>query len=55
MRTLVQLGISPRLEGDGIVMAQTPEAGAPLENGVECRLLLGRLPDSGEEHRATEP
>ncbi|MEO7270617.1 MAG: penicillin-binding protein, partial [Vicinamibacterales bacterium] len=45
MRTLARVGVSARLEGDGIVMSQAPEPGAPLQRGEESRLVLGRLPN----------
>jgi cell division protein FtsI/penicillin-binding protein 2 len=55
MRTLVQLGVSPHLEGDGIVMAQIPEAGTAFKPDVECRLMLGRLTDSRNQANTTQP
>jgi cell division protein FtsI (penicillin-binding protein 3) len=55
MRTLVQLGVSPRLDGDGIVTSQTPEAGAPFERGAECRLVLSRLPNGRDQNSTTQP
>jgi hypothetical protein len=55
MRTLVQLGVSPRLDGDGFVVSQIPEAGARLEPGAECHLILGRLPNSRDQNGTTQP
>jgi hypothetical protein len=55
MRTLVQLGVSPRLDGDGIVMAQSPEAGAPLKRGGECRLVLGRAANPRDQNSTPQP
>jgi stage V sporulation protein D (sporulation-specific penicillin-binding protein) len=42
-RRLVQLGLVPRLTGDGIVIDQDPVAGTPLEPGRPCRLWLDRV------------
>jgi cell division protein FtsI/penicillin-binding protein 2 len=42
-RRLVQLGLVPKLTGDGIVIDQDPVAGAPLESGRTCRLWLDRV------------
>jgi hypothetical protein len=47
--------VAPRLEGDGVVMAQIPEAGTAFKPGVECRLVLGRLPDSRDQNSTTQP
>jgi cell division protein FtsI (penicillin-binding protein 3) len=44
MRTLVKLGLTARLSGDGFVVAQDPQPGAPLEEGGVCRLTLARAP-----------
>lgn len=41
-RTLVELGVTPRLVGDGLVVAQTPAPGTSYEAGREWRLVLGR-------------
>ena len=54
-RRLVQLGVRTRLAGDGIVVSQSPEAGAPLERGVECRLVLGRLPTERVPNSTPQP
>jgi cell division protein FtsI/penicillin-binding protein 2 len=42
-RRLVQLGLVPRLTGDGIVIDQEPAAGSALEPGRPCRLWLDRV------------
>jgi cell division protein FtsI/penicillin-binding protein 2 len=42
-RRLVQLGLVPRLTGDGIVIDQRPAAGSALQPGRPCRLWLGRV------------
>ena len=42
-RRLVQLGLVPRLTGDGIVIDQDPAAGSALEPGRPCRLWLDRV------------
>jgi cell division protein FtsI (penicillin-binding protein 3) len=43
-RTLVKLGLTARLAGDGFVVAQDPQPGSPLEEGGVCRLTLARAP-----------
>jgi cell division protein FtsI/penicillin-binding protein 2 len=42
VRMLAQLGLSARIEGRGIVISQSPEAGVPLERGSTCTLVLDR-------------
>jgi cell division protein FtsI (penicillin-binding protein 3) len=42
LRTLSRIGMNVRLSGDGSVVQQTPEAGAPLVHGDACSLILGR-------------
>ena len=42
MRVLGRLGLSGRVKGSGVVIAQQPEAGAPLERGGWSVLQLGR-------------
>jgi cell division protein FtsI (penicillin-binding protein 3) len=42
VRTLVRLGLIVHVSGDGFVVSQEPSAGAPLESGAVCRLLLRR-------------
>jgi membrane peptidoglycan carboxypeptidase len=42
VRTLVKLGLSAHISGDGFVVSQSPEAGAVAGDGV--RLVLERLP-----------
>ena len=42
MRTLVKLGLSAHLTGQGVVLLQDPPPGAPFEGGETCRLQLGR-------------
>ena len=46
MRTLTNLGVSTVMSGQGIVLAQDPEPGAPFDSGDTCRLQLGRRPAS---------
>jgi cell division protein FtsI (penicillin-binding protein 3) len=48
VRTLVKLGLNARVSGDGFVVSQSPEAGAPIEGDGVCRLVLERSPS----HRA---
>jgi cell division protein FtsI (penicillin-binding protein 3) len=42
VRALARAGIAPRLEGDGFVVEQSIEPGAPLVRGESCVLRLGR-------------
>jgi cell division protein FtsI (penicillin-binding protein 3) len=44
VRTLVKLGMTARLAGDGYVVAQDPPAGTPLESEGVCKLVLERAP-----------
>ena len=44
LHTLAQLGLTARIEGSGVVVAQTPQAGSPLERGMTCTLILKREP-----------
>ena len=52
VRTLVRLGLTAQLSGDGFVMSQDPPAGAALEPGAVCRLVLTRV---GRAERAGRP
>jgi cell division protein FtsI/penicillin-binding protein 2 len=42
VRKLVTLGMHARASGDGIVVSQDPQPGAPLDPGTVCRLVLDR-------------
>jgi len=42
VRTLAKLGLRAHLSGDGFVMSQDPPAGAVLEPGAACSLVLNR-------------
>jgi cell division protein FtsI (penicillin-binding protein 3) len=42
MRKLTQFGLSARMQGDGFVVAQDPQAGTPIVEGGVCRLVLAR-------------
>ncbi len=42
LRTLARLGLTGRLHGAGIVVAQQPEAGTPIERGASGTLWLER-------------
>jgi cell division protein FtsI (penicillin-binding protein 3) len=44
LRALAQLGVNARLNGTGIVVAQRPEAGVPIERGASATLWLQRRP-----------
>jgi cell division protein FtsI (penicillin-binding protein 3) len=47
VRTLMRIGLTPRIDGDGFVIEQSPRAGAVLARGDECVLRLGRRPVAG--------
>jgi beta-lactam-binding protein with PASTA domain len=42
LRTLAAHGLAPRLVGTGIVTAQTPEPGEPVDAATTSTLVLGR-------------
>lgn len=42
LRVLTRLGMTARMTGDGVVVDQAPDAGAPLEDAAEAVLTLGR-------------
>jgi cell division protein FtsI (penicillin-binding protein 3) len=44
LQTLARLGLTVRLQGDGVVVDQLPAANSPLEPGAAATLLLGRDP-----------
>jgi beta-lactam-binding protein with PASTA domain len=44
MRKLVRLGVTPRMTGEGVVIAQRPEPGAALDDVEVCDLQLDRSP-----------
>jgi cell division protein FtsI (penicillin-binding protein 3) len=44
VRTLNKLGVSARMSGQGVVLAQDPLPGTPFESGDIWRLQLGRRP-----------
>jgi membrane peptidoglycan carboxypeptidase len=46
LRELARLGLSARMQGTGVVVDQVPPAGAPLEPGGTCTLVLNRRPPS---------
>jgi cell division protein FtsI (penicillin-binding protein 3) len=48
-RTLVALGLSPRVTGDGFVISQDPMPGEPLAQDGQCLLVLDRRPSLGSE------
>ena len=49
VQRLVRLGLTARVSGDGFVMSQDPPAGAVLEPGTVCRLVLTRSVSSGAQ------
>jgi beta-lactam-binding protein with PASTA domain len=42
MQKLVKVGLAAHMAGDGFVTSQDPPAGAPVEAGTVCRLVLSR-------------
>jgi hypothetical protein len=44
MRELARLGLTARIDGDGVVVSQDPAAGSVLGPGGVCRLVLDRAP-----------
>jgi cell division protein FtsI (penicillin-binding protein 3) len=42
VRTLVKLGLVPRVSGDGFVVSQDPAPGVVVDPGAVCRLVLER-------------
>ena len=44
VRTLVRLGMTARLSGDGFVVSQNPPPGTPLESEGVCTIVLDRMP-----------
>jgi hypothetical protein len=44
VRKLVKLGMTARVSGDGVVAAQTPAAGSPIDGDATCHLVLERWP-----------
>jgi cell division protein FtsI (penicillin-binding protein 3) len=53
VRKLVRLGLTAQLTGDGFVISQDPPAGALLEPGAVCRLVLTR--SGGPAERSGTP
>ncbi len=53
VRTLSKLGLLTRASGDGFVVSQDPPAGAPLEAGAVCRIVLERSP--AHQSPSTQP
>jgi cell division protein FtsI (penicillin-binding protein 3) len=47
LRGLAQVGLSPRIVGDGVVVEQEPEPGAPVERGSAALLRLERRYQTG--------
>ena len=46
VRTLVRLGLTAHVSGDGFVVAQEPPPGAPIDDDAVCRLVLERWPST---------
>jgi cell division protein FtsI (penicillin-binding protein 3) len=53
VRRLVKLGLTAHVSGDGFVVSQDPPAGAALEPGGACRLVLNRW--SASDGKAVRP
>jgi stage V sporulation protein D (sporulation-specific penicillin-binding protein) len=54
IQKFVKLGLKPRVSGDGVVVAQEPAAGTPLESAHVCRLILER-PSTRRAQSASQP
>jgi DNA-binding FadR family transcriptional regulator len=39
---LARIGITPHVTGDGVVVAQDPAPGTPVDFGAACRVVLAR-------------
>ncbi|MEZ5286047.1 MAG: penicillin-binding protein [Vicinamibacterales bacterium] len=44
VRELARLGVTPQTRGTGVVVAQQPPPGAPIDHGTVCTLVLDRNP-----------
>jgi cell division protein FtsI (penicillin-binding protein 3) len=55
VRTLARAGLMPRLAGRGVVTAQDPMAGSPLDPGSSVRLWLDRDPPAPPVDSAAQP
>ena len=44
LRTLTRIGLTARINGDGFVIEQSPQPGAPVARGDASVLMLGRRP-----------
>jgi cell division protein FtsI (penicillin-binding protein 3) len=44
VRVLTKMGLTARLHGSGVVTAQMPMPGAPIDPGTSCELWLERHP-----------
>ena len=42
LRELAKVGMSAKMQGDGVVVGQDPPAGSPYEPGATCALILNR-------------
>jgi len=42
LRELAKIGMSAKMQGDGVVVGQDPPAGSPYEPGATCALILNR-------------
>jgi cell division protein FtsI (penicillin-binding protein 3) len=52
---LAALGTAVELVGNGVVVQQSPPAGAPLASDAHVRLTLARLPDATPERASRKP
>ena len=44
LRVLTKIGLSARINGNGLVASQSPEPGSPVDSGGICELWLERAP-----------
>lgn len=55
LRALGRLGLGARIQGDGVVVDQTPAPGHPLEPGSTCVVVLGREPERAARTSGAQP
>ena len=46
LRELARVGLTAKMQGTGVVVAQDPPAGSPFEPGATCSLVLNRRIDA---------
>ncbi|MDO8678780.1 MAG: penicillin-binding protein [Acidobacteriota bacterium] len=55
LRELARLGLAARMQGVGVVVEQDPPAGAPVEPGGTCTLILNRFDSSNGRAQGRPP